>query len=127
MELDLRVDGHHLTDLTMWSGSTVQIYGLRVVERNIECSNGCLSSLERNMTTVNDARLCSLKWLAWRVFGALSDGMVSRTKLELDHVSRCCSNHVRNEGILSTANDDGDDSVGSGFEGWILPDWQVLV
>lgn len=126
MESDLRVDGHHLTDLTVRSGSTVQIDRLCVVERNIKRPNSCLSSLERNMTTVDNSRLCSLEWLAWGVFRALGHSMISITELELDHISGCCSNHVRNEGILSTADDNGDDSVDSAFEGWISLDYQVL-
>jgi hypothetical protein len=55
----------------------------------------------------------------------LSDGMISITKLELDHISGCCSNHVRNEGILRTTDDNGDDSVGSCFEGRVSLDCQV--
>lgn len=63
------------------------------------------------MPTMYGGRDGSLKWLTWRILSALSHGVVAITELELYDVADGGRYRVWYEGILGSADDDGNYSV----------------
>jgi hypothetical protein len=106
----------------MRPGCTVQVDRLSVGKRNIESPDCLLPGFEGNVPAVDYTRLRSLEGLAGRVLCTLSNRVVSRAELELNHVASCCSDHIGYESILGTAHNDRDDSVGSTHQRRVLSD-----
>lgn len=85
----------------------VQKHGLRVGNHHVERADFGLVVLERNVAAVHAAG----HGHACLVRGGLRDGVVAVAELELDHVANRGSERVGDEGVLGSADDDGNHLV----------------
>lgn len=93
--------------------STVQKHGLQAIDWHVERADDSLPVLEGDVPAVYGGRIRRLQRLAGRGLGALRHSMVPVAELELDHVADGGRDEVRDEGVLRTADDHGDQAEGA--------------
>lgn len=120
---DLRIDDHHLTDLTMRPGRAIQKHRLGASYWHVECPDVLLAIFEGNVPAVDGFRLGLLKWLTSCVLSTLSDGVIAVAELKLHDISDICSHQVWYKEILGTANHHGDEPISSSLYGGISSDY----
>jgi hypothetical protein len=98
------IDNHHLSLLAMRAGSTIQEHGLRARDWHVERADIRLAVLERDVTTVHT----TFHRCACFVSSRLSYRVVAVRKLIHYDVAYGSDDRVWDEGVLGTADDDGD-------------------
>lgn len=124
MESVLRVDNHHLSQLTVRTGGTVEEHGLLRHHRHVEGSHGCLAILEGNVAAVEGAGNSLLEGLASLGLVRLRDGVIAVAELELDNIAHGSLDRVGHESDLLASHNNRDDlGGGGGVEGTLCRGW----
>ena len=105
----LRVDDHHLAQLTVRSSGAIDEHGFCRQDGHVEGTDSLLTVFERDVSTVNGSRKRVLQRRARGSFRRLCHGVVTVCELELNDIADGCRYQVRDHGDLLATNDDRDD------------------